>query len=171
MRVIPGLAFTSGAFTEIIGAKDVMSISSCSSSADSSLGTPEAFSTDCSAQGQAPSSQGVSVQQGGVRVTAGTPGWGQGHCRDPARHRSHPSPRAAHHPSVSPKQRQPQQELGTQQSPTALPELQTYISPWPFSHSNKLLYKKLPCYWLDFASSSLIYSPRQMTAFPCPALR
>lgn len=60
---------------------------------------------------------------------------------------------------------------GHSTAPQPLPELETYISPCTFSHSKRLLYKKLLCYWLDFVSSSLIYSLRQMTAFSRPALR
>lgn len=60
---------------------------------------------------------------------------------------------------------------GYSTAPQPLPELETYISPCTFSHSNSLVYKKLLCYWLDFVSSSLIYSLRQMTVFSCPALR
>lgn len=78
--------------------------------------------------------------QGGLEVAAGTPGWAQGHRRDPVRHRSHPSPRAAHYPSVSPKQgKAGGSHRGHSTAPQAPPELETYISPRPFSHSNRLL--------------------------------
>lgn len=93
----------------------------------------------------------------------------QGHCR------SRPSPRAAHHPPGSPKQGKAgggrSQERGHSTAPRPLPDLDTYISHCPFSHPKRLLYNKLLCYCLDFVSSSLVYSLRQMPAFPCPALR
>lgn len=175
VRLIPGLTFTSGAFIEILEAKDAMSISSCSSSADSEVWEhlrpsaqtamlrakhlhPRGFL--CSKEG----SGSLQGPQGGVRVTAGTlPDTG-------------PTPAQGlliillSLPSRARLEAATARSWG-QHSPTALPELQTYISPRPFSHSNRLLDKKLLCYWLDFVSSSLIYSPRQMPAFPCPALR
>lgn len=115
------------------------------------LGTSEATSTHCSAQSQAPSSQG----------------WGQGQTR------VSPQPKGCSSSLCSPKQDRAGGSQARSWGHSTAPRLSHSWrpTPAPVSHSERLLCRKLFCYCLDFVSSSLIYSLGQMLPFPGPALR
>lgn len=63
------------------------------------------------------------------------------------------------------------QDLGTAQPHSLFLSWRPTSALIPSATQKRLVYRKLLCYWLDFVSSSLIYSLRQMPAFPCSALR
>lgn len=166
MRLIPGPAFTFEAFKEILGAKDVISTLSCSSSADSEVWEhlrPSAHTAVLRAKHLHPGGFSTAAE----RVGSGSP-QGCGQTRVPPQPKGRSSSCCL---SYAGQGGSHSQELGTAQPHSLFLSWRPTSALIPSATQKRLVYRKLLCYWLDFVSSSLIYSLRQMPAFPCSALR
>lgn len=134
MRLIPGPAFTFEAFKEILGAKDAISTLSCSSSADSEVWEhlrPSAHTAVLRAKHLHPGGFSTAAE----RVGSGSP-QGCGQTRVPPQPKGRSSSCCLSYAGQG--WRQPQPGAGDSTAPRPLPELETYISPYPFSHSKEV---------------------------------